>query len=59
MELSQSDIARILSWWEFIEELGETDEDPNEADLVKRLRAHSETAIDVPARIARGSSRQT
>lgn len=47
MELSQSDIARILSWWEFIEELGEADEDPDEADLVKRLRAHSETAIDV------------
>lgn len=43
MNLTQDDIAILLAWWEFIQEVGEEDVDDSELDLVKRLQAHQET----------------
>ena len=45
MELTQQEISILLSWWNFIEELGETDDDENEQGLVAKLKAHSEESI--------------
>lgn len=47
MELSQHDIQILLSWWDFIEELGEQDHDDGESDLVARLKSHAEEAIEI------------
>ena len=47
MELSQSDISILLSWWEFIQEVGETDGDEGELDLVARLKAHAEESVEI------------
>lgn len=47
MLLSQDDIQRLLAWWDFIEQLGEQDDDEAEIDLVNRLKAHCETATEI------------